>query len=47
MLLRKSRSYGVVWNNRAVSATTIAIPDVIMMLIRLFTVCFNVFARWH
>jgi len=26
---------------------TMAIPDVEMLAVRLFTVCFNVFARWH
>jgi len=39
LLLRISRSYGVVWNSRA-DMLTMAIPDVEILAVRLFTVSF-------
>jgi len=29
------------------SLVTMAIPDMQISVVRLFTVCFNLFARWH
>jgi len=43
---RKSRSRGVVWNSCA-AWLTMAIPDVEILAVRLFTIYFNVFTRWH
>jgi len=49
LLLKKCRSYCVVWHSPAACMLPIAIHDVEILAARLFTVglCFNVYARWR